>query len=86
MLGKLFLFRYGIVLRRLDPRQRKALELFRQSDRITSRDIEKLFVLSQRTARGILLGWVESGFLIMADPAKKSRKYTLTDEFQELVK
>ena len=30
-------------LRKLDPRQRKALELFRHSDVITSRDIAKLF-------------------------------------------
>jgi hypothetical protein len=64
-------------LGKLDPRQRKALELFQQSDTITSRDIEKLFSLSQRAARNILAGWVERGFLVVADPAKKSRKYAL---------
>jgi hypothetical protein len=31
------------VLRRLDPRQRRALELFRQSTMITNRDMETLF-------------------------------------------
>src|SRR5262249_6482223 len=34
-------------LRELDPRQRKALELFRKSDSITSRDVENLFQISQ---------------------------------------
>lgn len=72
-------------LRKLDPRQRKALDLFRSSNMITSRDIEQLFTLSQRSARGILLQWVESGFLDIADPAKKSRKYALAKEFQSLL-
>lgn len=72
-------------LRKLDPRQRKALELFCNSDIITSRDIERLFTLSQRSARNILSDWVESEFLIIIDPAKKSRKYGLANEFRELL-
>jgi hypothetical protein len=47
-------------LRRLDPRQRKALELFRDSNTITSRDIEALFGISQRAARNLLTAWVDS--------------------------
>jgi Fic family protein len=77
---------YSPLLRRLDPRQRKALELFRDSETITSRDIEKLFTTSQRTARNLLGAWVEKGFLVVIDPAKKSRKYGLANEFRELVK
>ena len=72
-------------LRKLDPRQRKALELFRQSDAITSRDVEQLFAVSQRTARNLLSGWVEKRFVIVLDPAKKSRKYGLAPEFKRLV-
>ncbi len=72
-------------LRRLDPRQRKALELFRQSDAITSRDIEALFGISQRAARNLLSGWVADGFLHVTDPARKSRKYGLAKEFQEIM-
>jgi Fic family protein len=64
-------------LRRLDARQRKALELFQRTELITSRDIESLFSVSQRTARNILRQWVKSDFLIVIDPAKKSRKYGL---------
>lgn len=72
-------------LRRLDPRQRKALELFKDSNTITSRDIEALFGLSQRTARNLLAAWVDNGFLVVVDPAKKSRKYGLASEFREIV-
>lgn len=73
------------VLRRLDPRQRKALELFRESNTITSRDIEALFGISQRAARNLLAAWVDNGFLVIADAAKKSRKYGLAGEFAEIL-
>ena len=73
-------------LRNLDPRQRKALALFRRSDAITSRDVQALFTLSQRTARNLLSQWAENGFVIVLDPAKKSRKYGLADSFKELIR
>lgn len=68
-------------LRRLDPRQRAALALFRDSVAITSRDIETLFSISQRAARNLLSTWVRDGFLRVLDPAKKTRKYALCQEF-----
>ena len=74
------------LLRRLDPRQRKAVELFKDSDTITSRDVERLFAVSQRTARNILRDWEKSGFLLMVNPSKKSRKYGLAGEFRELLR
>ena len=73
-------------LRRLDPRQRKALELFRDSNTITSRDIAGLFAISARAARNLLSAWVENGFLVVADPAKRSRKYELATDFQAILK
>jgi cell filamentation protein, protein adenylyltransferase len=72
-------------LRRLDPRQRKALTLFRESTNITSRDIARLFGVSERAARNLLAAWVGSGFLVVADPAKKSRKYGLASEFRAIL-
>lgn len=71
------------LLRKLDPRQRKALELFRESETITSRDIERLFTVSQRMARHLLKQWTDYGFLEIADPAKKSRKYALSPKFRK---
>ncbi len=72
-------------LRQLDPRQRKVLGLFRSRNTITSREIETLFKLSQRTARDLLSRWSLEGFLTVADPAKKSRKYALASVFQDLL-
>jgi len=71
-------------LRRLDPRQRRALELFRRSVVITSRDVEGLFGVSQRTARNILSSWVSGGFVLVVDPARKSRSYRLSPEYEGL--
>ena len=72
-------------LRRLDPRQRRALELFRVSTVITSRDVETIFGISQRASRNILTSWVDDGFVVVADPAKKTRKYGLSAEFNSLL-
>jgi Fic family protein len=72
-------------LRKLDPRQRKALELFLHSDTITSRNIAALLGISQRTARHLLSNWAQGGFLIIVDPAKKSRRYGLGKEFRKLL-
>jgi Fic family protein len=71
-------------LRKLDPRQRTALSLFRQSNAITSRDVELLFSISQRMARNLLRDWVNQQFVTVIDPAKKSRKYGLAHEFRRL--
>lgn len=70
----------SVTLRRLDPRQRKALELFRESTFINSRDVEALFGISQRASRNLLTAWVDKGFVVVADPAKKTRKYGLSSE------
>lgn len=73
------------MLRRLDPRQRRALALFRDSHTITSRDLARLFGISERTARNLLAAWVGNGFVAVADPAKKSRKYGLASAFREII-
>ena len=72
------------MLRKLDPRQRKALQLFNQSDAITSRDVEDMFAISQRTARNLLRDWTADGFVIVLDPAKKSRKYGLAAVYKRV--
>jgi Fic family protein len=74
---------FSPLLRRLDPRQRRALDLFRENETITSRDVERLFGVSQRTARNLLSAWVDAGIMVVADAAKKSRKYRLAGEFRD---
>ena len=71
-------------LRNLDPRQRKALTLFTRQNVITSNDLAALFVFAPRTARLLLQKWTQQGFLAVADPSKKARKYKLSPEFEKL--
>ena len=71
-------------LRHLDPRQRRALGLFRRSVVITSRDVAGLLGVSQRTARNILSSWVSGGFVLVVDPARKSWSYRLSPEHEGL--
>ncbi|MBK6930664.1 MAG: Fic family protein [Saprospirales bacterium] len=76
---------FSSVLRRLDPRQRKALELFRHSSAITSHDVGLLFGVSDRMARNLLSAWVDDGFVVVADPSKKTRKYRLGDLYLSII-
>lgn len=74
----------SLVLRRLDPRQRKALVLFKESDFITSSNVAKLFSISERAARNLLTAWVAAGFVVIAALAKKSRKYELSAAYKAI--
>ncbi len=76
----------SVQLRQLDARQRKVLGLFRESNNITSHDVERLFKLSQRTSRDLLSRWSQEGFLTVVDPAKKSRKYGLSVLYRDLLR
>ncbi len=71
-------------LRRLDARQRKALALFSRQQILTSGDAAALFSFAPRTARLLLQKWTRQGFLAIADPSKKARKYRLAPEFEKL--
>lgn len=71
-------------LRRLDARQRKALALFSRRQVITSNEAAQLFSFSPRTGRQLLQKWVKQGFLVVADPSKKARKYKLARRYERL--
>lgn len=73
------------LLKKLDARQRKAISLFHYSDWITSSDIAKLFKIKPRTARDLCLKWCDDGFISCSAPARKNRKYVLTDPFKDLL-
>ncbi len=73
------------LLRKLDARQRRALNLFQKNEIITARDVAKLFSLKPRTARLLCQKWIELGFISIVDPAKKSRKYRLNEKYEDLV-
>jgi len=73
------------MLRQLDVRQRKVLDLFRKSEWITAAQVEKSLGLSGRTARYLCQRWVEEGFLVVVDPSKKARKYGLSEAISKML-
>ena len=72
------------LLRKLDPRMRKALELFKEFETITSRQIGELFGFKPRTSTPLCADWVESAFLTVVDPSNKGRKYKLSGKYKKL--
>jgi Fic family protein len=64
-------------LKNLDARQKKIITLFDKSNFITSKDIEKLFKFSDRTARQLIQKYTQIGFLEAVDKSKKNGKYKL---------
>ncbi len=76
----------SMLLRKLDPRQRKALELFQDFEAITSHQIGELFGFKPRSSSQICLKWVGEGFLEIVDLSKKGRKYRLADLYKALLK
>ncbi len=73
------------LMRRLDPKQRRALELFREYDVVTSKQIGELFGFQPRTSSALCKKWVDAGFLDIADSSLKSRTYRLANEFKKLL-
>lgn len=77
---------YTSILKKLDPRQCKALDLFQAFDTITSRQIAELFGFPPRTSTALCADWVQKGFLEVVDTSKKGRKYRLSSSYQSLIK
>ncbi|MBI5274549.1 MAG: Fic family protein [Chlamydiales bacterium] len=76
---------YFPLLRSLDPKQRKALELFKEYEIVTSSQIGNLFGFKSRTNTTLCKTWVESGFLEVVDASNKGRKYRLATKYQMLL-
>lgn len=72
------------LIRKLDPRQRRALELFQEFETVTSRQIGELFGFRPRTSAQICATWVENGFLEMIDSSNRGRKYKLSKQYEGL--
>jgi Fic family protein len=73
------------LLRNLDARQRKVLALFRDSREITAKEIGSLFGFQPRTSAQLCQRWVDSGFLVVTNAARKSRRYRLNDEYEAML-
>ncbi|MGE0206688.1 MAG: Fic family protein [Candidatus Babeliales bacterium] len=71
-------------IKKLDPKQRKALELFQEFQVVTARQIGALFGFKPRTSAQLCKNWVETGFLEIVDFSNKGRKYTLSKHYKKL--
>lgn len=73
------------LLRQLDPKQRKALELFKDFGTVTSRQVGELFGFKPRTGAQLCKDWVEQGFLEIVNPTNRNRSYKISKIFDGLV-
>jgi Fic family protein len=71
-------------LRELDAKQRKALVLFEESREVSAKEIAGLFGYEPRSAAALCQRWVKSGFLLVTNPSRKSRRYRLADVYEEM--
>ena len=74
-----------LLLLKLDTRQRKALDLFKNGKNITAKDLANLLNINTRTAQGICKKWVENNFLEVYGPAKRNRSYILSNRWKNLL-
>lgn len=70
----------------LDPKKRKALELFEDYAIITSAQVGEFYGFKPRTSSKICKTWAEDGFLEIVDPSRKARKYKLSEKYRCLIK
>ena len=78
-------FDQSALIRKLDPRQRKALQLFQEFETITSHQIGNFFGFKPRTSAALCANWVKSGFLAIVDSSNKGRKYKLSTRYKKLI-
>lgn len=72
-------------LRHLDARARAVLALFATCERITARGVAQTLGLSERMARVLLAGWVQAGWLAVADASRRGRAYQLSARYRQFI-
>jgi Fic family protein len=72
-------------LRRLDRRARVVLGLFAGTERVTTNQVAAALGLSDRMARVLLNNWVNAGWLVVADPSRRTRSYSLSAMYRQFI-
>ena len=75
---------HSALLRELDPRQRRLVELFRKQGSATSAEMAAYLRMSPRTLVQLCREWISSGFLEYQNVARKNRSYRLGARFHQL--
>jgi Fic family protein len=73
------------ILRRLDPRERRLLEMFRGQGTASTHEIAAHLRLSPRTTVALCRQWVVKGLLLLHDPSRKNRSYRLAPAYERLI-
>lgn len=73
------------LLRPLDHRARRVLGLFAHQKHIRSSDVANILGISTRRARELLNDWVDQGWLEIADPSRRGRKYGLSNPYKRFL-
>lgn len=73
------------LLRTIDAKQRKVLELFQDTQEIGSKEVASLFGYAQRTASLLCHKWVEAGFFEIASESRKTRRYKLAKTYEAII-
>lgn len=72
-------------VQRLDSRARQVLALFASTHQITAHQVAETLGLSPRTARNLLQGWVEDGWLVISNPSRRKRAYELSAIYRQFI-
>jgi len=75
----------NLILRELDSRQRKVLDLFFNNKYVNSPKIAEHLNLSPRSSRRLVTKWCDEGFFIAEGGTTKTRKYRLAEKYEQLV-
>ena len=59
--------------------------LFAGKETITAPNVAKELGLSERMARNLLTGWVEDGWLEVANPSRRARAYSLSAKYRQYI-
>jgi Fic family protein len=76
---------YSPLLRKLDPRQRRVLSLFRRQAVVNTQDIAEYLGIAVRSVLNLVRAWPSDGFLELSDTSRRSRSYRLGADFERLI-
>jgi cell filamentation protein, protein adenylyltransferase len=72
-------------LRDLRPQQRQVFSLFVKSKEVTASEIAEHLGIKSRSAQDLVKKWLEIDFVQIAEQSRKSRTYSLSQEWEQLI-
>jgi len=74
------------LLRKLDRRARVILGLFAGKDVVSTQEMAAALGLSDRMVLYLLAEWVKDGWIVLANPSRRSRAYKLSEIYQKYIR